>query len=150
MQSFLASIINIATNRFLLIPIGAMLAAQVIKFFYYSLRDRRIDFTMIYSTGRMPSSHSAFVSSIVTLVGLHDGFGSILFAVSMVFALIVMYDATGIRRAAGKQAEVLNRIIDEMKAKKFVQGRLKEFLGHTPVEVHAGALIGILIAVLFY
>ena len=95
----------------------------------------------------MPSSHSAFVTSLATGVGLTEGFDSTLFALAAVFALIVMYDAAGVRRAAGKQARVLNAIIEDLNRRELHPERLRELLGHTPVEVLAGALLGILIAV---
>lgn len=95
----------------------------------------------------MPSSHSAFVTSLATGVGLVEGFDSTLFALAAVFALIVMYDAAGVRRAAGKQARVLNAIIEDLNRRELHPERLRELLGHTPVEVVAGARLGVLVAI---
>ena len=98
----------------------------------------------------MPSSHTALVVSLATATGIHTGFNSPLFALSVVLASIVMYDAAGVRRAAGKQAKVINKLIVEMEVQHSVrETRLKELLGHTPLEVLAGALLGILIAYAF-
>jgi acid phosphatase family membrane protein YuiD len=100
-------------------------------------------------TGGMPSSHSAFVSGLAVAVGLLHGFSSTEFAISFVLSMIVMYDAAGLRRAAGKQAEVLNKLMAEIFQKgEFKQQRLKELLGHSPFEVLAGALLGILVALI--
>ncbi len=92
----------------------------------------------------MPSSHAASVMALSVCVGLREGFGSVLFAVTLYFSLIVMYDAAGLRRAAGRQAEILNRLIDEHYENPGVETqRLMELLGHTPFEVTIGALVGI-------
>jgi len=91
----------------------------------------------------MPSSHSAFVSSLAVAVGISSGFDSTIFALALGFAIIVMYDASGIRHAAGKQAAVLNKIVDELfHGGRIREDRLRELLGHTPVEVFAGAALG--------
>ena len=94
----------------------------------------------------MPSSHSAFVSSLATAIGLTEGFDSAIFAMSIAFAIVVMYDASGVRRAAGKQAKILNQIIESEGKNINVQEKLIELLGHTPLEVYVGAAIGIMIA----
>lgn len=94
----------------------------------------------------MPSSHSAFVTSLATAIGMTVGFDSVLFALSFAFAMIVMYDASGVRRAAGKQAKVLNAILEDLNRRELHPERLRELLGHTPFEVVVGALLGILIA----
>lgn len=99
----------------------------------------------------MPSSHSAFVSSLSTMIGVRYGFSSDLFAITAVFSLITMYDATGVRRAVGKQARVLNQLIRELNEShdpKRIYGDLKELVGHTKVEVLVGAFLGVLIALL--
>ena len=101
-------------------------------------------------TGGMPSSHAASVSSLSTMVGLHDGFRSSLFAVTLFFSLIVMYDAAGLRRAAGRHATVLNRLIDEhFKNPEEGAQKLMELLGHTPFEVFVGSLLGVAGALLW-
>jgi len=98
----------------------------------------------------MPSSHSAFASALAVAVGLDMGFESPTFALALGFALIVMYDAAGIRRAAGKQAAVLNQIVDELfHSGRLPEGRLRELLGHTPIEVLVGAALGVAVSLMF-
>lgn len=132
-------------NKVLGISIFACFFAQFIKIF--TGKEKRIDITRIFTSGGMPSSHSSFVTSLATLVGMELGFNSTEFAVVTVFALIIMYDAAGVRRAVGKQATILNQIIDDFHHTKHIeQTKLKELIGHTPLEVYSGALLGILIA----
>ncbi len=118
---------------------------QVFKFVTSSARGRRWNFRRLVETGGMPSSHSAGVAALSTAVGLREGFGSVIFAVTVYFSLIVMYDAAGLRRAAGRQATLLNRLIDShyQHDKRLVEIKLLELLGHTPLEVLAGALVGV-------
>ncbi|MFM7909339.1 MAG: divergent PAP2 family protein, partial [Microcystis sp.] len=100
------------------------------------------------SSGGMPSAHSALVGALATGVGLQMGWSSAEFAIAALFAVIVMYDAAGVRQAAGKQARILNQIIDEMfqEGKEFNEERLKELIGHTPFQVLVGLSLGIGIA----
>ena len=122
--------------------------AQVIKFFIFTIKSKKVNFKIFTTTGGMPSSHSAGVMGLATSVGLIEGFDSVFFAMSVGFALITMYDAAGVRRAAGKTAACLNRMMDDF-YKHDVQaigGKLKELLGHTPFEVIMGALFGIAFA----
>jgi len=122
--------------------------AQVLKLFTFAFVDKKFNFKIFTTTGGMPSSHSAGVMAVTTAVGFLEGFDSLLFAVSLTFALVTIYDAAGIRRAAGKQAACLNRIMDDF-YKHDVQaigGKLKELLGHTPMEVVVGSLLGIVFA----
>ena len=112
-----------------------------------SLRHRRVDLRRLATSGGMPSSHSALVLSLTTVIGSKRGLNSPEFAISAIFSVVVMYDATGVRRAAGRQAQVLNRIIDDLFHREGLrEERLRELIGHTPVEVIAGALLGILVA----
>lgn len=132
----------------LLAGVLAAFFAQVIKFFIFTIKSRKVNFKIFTTTGGMPSSHSAGVMGLATSVGLIDGFDSVLFAVAVGFALITMYDAAGVRRAAGKTAACLNKMMDDF-YKHDVQaigGKLKELLGHTPFEVIMGALFGIAFA----
>lgn len=124
--------------------------AQVLKVVLVLVKDRKIDFSRFIGSGGMPSSHSAFVMGLATAIGLTKGFSSEIFAVSAVLALVVMYDAAGVRRAAGEQAKILNQMVEEWGRQNFTntEVRLKELLGHTPMQVFAGAVLGILIAVL--
>lgn len=129
----------------------AWFVAQVLKTITYAWKDRRFDARRMVGAGGMPSSHSSWVVSLAAAVGFHDGWDSPLFAVTVVVAAIVMYDAAGVRRAAGKQAKVINELVREMKVEHTIsEERLKELLGHTPLEVFAGALLGIGIAYLFH
>lgn len=126
------------------------LVAQVIKVIVVLVVDRRLDFERLFGSGGMPSSHSAFVTGLSISIGITNGFASEIFAVSAVLALVVMYDAAGVRRAAGEHAKLLNEIIKEWANQSFqnVEVQLKELLGHTPLQVVAGALLGIVIAIL--
>jgi acid phosphatase family membrane protein YuiD len=123
------------------------LLVQLFKGFRSYARHGRWNFRRFVETGGMPSSHSAAVSALTTAVGLKEGFGSTLFGVTLYFSLIVMYDAAGLRQAAGRQAVILNRLMNE----HFVEAeadrhRLMELLGHTPLEVLVGATLGVLSA----
>lgn len=138
---------DIFQNRILLISIFSCFLAQFIKIF--TGKESKIDFRRISISGGMPSSHSSFVTALAMLVGFDKGFASTEFAMTAVFAIIVMYDASGVRRAVGKQAEILNQIVDDFFHGKFDQHeRLKELVGHTPKEVLVGAALGILIGVI--
>ena len=126
----------------------AAFTAQILKFIIFTLKTKKINFKIFSTTGGMPSSHSAGVMSLSTATGIITGFDSVIFAVAFGFALITMYDAAGLRRAAGKTAACLNRMMDDF-YKHDVQaigGKLKELLGHTPLEVIAGAFFGIGVA----
>lgn len=132
-----------------LLAMMAALLVQTMKFLTDWARHRRPNFRVLTSTGGMPSSHSAGVCALTTAIGLREGFTSTFFSVSLYFSLIVMYDATGLRRAAGTQAAVLNRIVNEVfiHHRRAGETRLKELLGHTPLEVLVGAGLGVLFAV---
>ncbi len=137
-------------NRILMVSVLAWFIAQALKVILTLLKEKKVDFTRLIGSGGMPSSHSAFVVSLATSVGITHGWDSTYFAISAVFTLIVMYDAAGVRRATGKQAMILNKIISELHRHKGIKHeRLKELIGHTPIEVFAGALLGILISYLF-
>lgn len=121
--------------------------AQSLKVLLNARRERRLDFQWFVDTGGMPSAHSAFVAALATATGVRHGFGSGLFALAAAFAIVVMADAAGLRRAAGQQAETLNRIVDDLYQTGHVRPeRLRELLGHTPVEVLSGATLGALVA----
>lgn len=121
--------------------------AQFLKVVTYRISSGRLDFRMWTSAGGMPSSHSAFVAGLATAVALLDGVQSSLFATTVVFASIVMYDASGVRQAASQQARILNQIVEELFAGHPIsEERLKELLGHTPIQVLAGAILGILVS----
>ena len=124
--------------------------AQFIKVVSVLVTDKKFDFKRFIGSGGMPSSHTSFVTSLATAVGIECGFMGAEFAISTVLALVVMYDAAGVRRAAGQQAQILNQLIEEWGTSDYKSNekRLKELLGHTPKEVFAGALLGILIALI--
>ena len=132
----------------LFVALTVPLIAQTIKFSLHLIFNKKIDFRLFTTTGGMPSAHSAFVVGLATTVGLICGFESIVFAIAVVNALVVMYDAAGVRRAAGKQAACLNRIMDDFYKHEIqeIGGRLKELLGHTPYQVFWGAILGIVYA----
>jgi len=136
-------------NRILILTVLSGLLIQALKVFLVYLKERRLNFRIFVQTGGMPSSHCASVATLSTLVGLRQGLDSPLFAVTAFFSFIVMYDAAGLRRAAGRQAMVLNRIMEDLKLGKMGDTRLRELLGHTPVEVLVGALFGIAFALVF-
>lgn len=136
----------------ILCAVSSAFFAQVIKFILFTLINRKIDFRIFTTTGGMPSSHAAGVIGLSTITGLVEGFDSMICAVAFGFALIVMYDAAGIRRAAGKTAACLNKMMDEFYNHDLqaVGGQLKEMLGHTPMEVIMGAVFGVLYAYVFH
>ncbi|HHW11649.1 MAG TPA: divergent PAP2 family protein [Firmicutes bacterium] len=122
----------------------AWLVTQVLKGLLFLIKQKKLDFRRFVGAGGMPSSHSAFVSALATGVGLTDGWASTNFALALVFALVVMYDAAGVRLAASKQAQVLNKMVQELFGEReFHHERLKELIGHTPVEVIVGSLLGV-------
>lgn len=126
----------------------ATFLAQLLKFIFYYIKHRTVNFRIFASTGGMPSSHSAAVVSTMTSIGLIAGFDSLEFAISLVFGLIVMYDAAGLRRSAGQMATQLNMLVDalyEQRPHSF-RNKLIELLGHTPLEVTMGAILGIAVS----
>lgn len=127
------------------VAFSGIIIAQFIKCLLHLIVKRKLDIRLFTTTGGMPSSHSAGVMGLSTSVGLIQGFSSIEFAIALGYAFIVMYDAAGVRRAAGKQAACLNRIIMDIYKQDLQEagGKLKELLGHTPMQVFVGALFGI-------
>ena len=114
-----------------------------------SVQRRQLDLRVLASMGGFPSSHSAMVMALTTVIGRLNGLGSPLFALALIFSLVVMYDAAGVRRAAGQQAAVLNRMIDDLfQGRGIGEQRLRELLGHTPVEVFGGAAVGVAVGIL--
>ena len=125
--------------------------AQSLKVCLYWFSEKKLNLWHFFEAGGMPSAHSASVTALTLGIALTQGWNSPLFTVSLVFALIVMYDATGVRRAAGKQAEMLNKIVDDIYANGKVRlEKLKEILGHDPIEVFAGATLALVITLLTY
>lgn len=145
------NVVNFLTGNLILnLAILAWALAQVFKVLLTLLTQRRWDWRHILSSGGMPSSHSAFVCACAASVGVISGWGSVAFAVAAVVAIVVMYDASNVRRAAGEQAKILNYMMDhwtEMKPEMFGK-ELKELLGHTPFQVLMGGLLGVAVGLL--
>lgn len=138
-------ILYVVENKYIWTPVLLWFAIQSFKVAWDLITEKKFNFKRILGAGGMPSSHSAVVTSLATLIGKNQGFDSPIFALALIFACIVMYDAAGVRRAAGKQAQLLNKIINTPGLSGLqVQERLVEVLGHTPTQVLVGALIGII------
>jgi uncharacterized protein len=132
--------------HYVYLPLLAWSVAQVTKVVRDSLRRGRLYLRGLAEMGGMPSSHTAMVTGLTAAVGRFQGVRSPLFAMALIFSFVVMYDAAGVRRAAGRQAALLNRLVDDLFAQRGVREEsLRELLGHTPVEVLVGALIGVAI-----
>lgn len=141
---------KVFNNKYLIIPIVLWFLIQTFKVITELIKTKKLNFKRIMGAGGMPSSHSAVVTSIATLIGKDAGFDSMLFALSVILACVVMYDAAGIRRAAGKQAVLLNKIVNTPGLSNLeVQEKLVEVLGHSPVQVFVGAIIGIIAGAIF-
>ncbi len=137
-------------NKLLIAALLGWFIAQFLKVIICLIQYKKFDFHRLVGTGGMPSSHSAFVTALATSAAQHCGLDSPAFAIAAVFALVVMYDAAGVRKAAGEQAKIINYMMDHWSGMTpdLFQKELKELLGHTPVEVFAGALLGILIGII--
>lgn len=134
-------------NTTIWIAVCSFAMAQLIKICIELKKTRKVNLSLLMSAGGMPSSHTSFVVSMTTAIGFKEGFDSQLFAVSAILSMIVMYDAAGVRRAAGKQAAVINMMVASLEKEGItLDKKLKELLGHSPIEVGAGAILGILIA----
>ncbi|MGL5123446.1 MAG: divergent PAP2 family protein [Fusobacteriaceae bacterium] len=143
----------IFNNRILDVVFIAWALAQAYKILTEFVVDKKISLSTIWTTGGMPSSHSSTVTALSTSIGLIYGFSGSNFAIAMIFSGIVMYDAAGIRRAAGKHAGIINRLLDKIPHNPYLTGvreeKLKELLGHTPFEVVVGAILGVIVAFFF-
>ncbi len=140
-------LVQIFHNKIFMTTISAWLIAQGIKVFIGVVSQRKFDFRWFIGTGGMPSSHAAGASCLAAAMGFEYGFSSPYFALAAAFAIVVMFDAQGVRRATGKQARILNKITEDIYWKGRVhEARLRELIGHTPVEVIAGFATGVLIA----
>lgn len=139
---------NILDNQVLLVALAACLLAQVLKVTIELVKNGKVSVRILVTAGGMPSAHSAFVTALATGVGQTLGWETPEFAVAAIFAIIVMYDAAGVRQAAGKQARILNQIIDELfqEHPEFNEDRLKELLGHTPFQVIVGSTLGVAVS----
>ncbi|MBD1907109.1 divergent PAP2 family protein [Funiculus sociatus GB2-A5] len=141
---------HILENHVLVVATLACLIAQASKIIVELVQHGKVNVRVLVTTGGMPSAHSALVTALATGIGQTLGWASTEFALATIFAVIVMYDAAGVRQAAGKQARILNQIIDELfqEHPKFNEDRLKELLGHTPFQVIVGSALGIAVSCL--
>lgn len=136
--------------RAILLPLMCGLVAQMLKVLAHYVRNREINLNKATEPGGMPSSHSAAIVALCTVVGFEAGVNSMVFAVTFLLSLVIMYEAAGVRRAAGEQAEVLNRMLDEFyHGGRVSEDRVRELIGHTPFEVFVGAAMGFTAALLF-
>lgn len=134
-------------NKILMTTLSAWIIAQTIKVTTGVIRQKRFDFRWFVGTGGMPSAHATGASCLATAVGLEHGFNSAYFALAASFAIVVMFDAQGVRRATGRQARILNKITEDIYWQgRINESRLRELIGHTPIEVIVGFFLGILIA----
>lgn len=141
---------DLLTNPFLLTSLSSWLVAQVLKVIINACIHKKIIWERLVGDGGMPSGHSATVSSLAVVTGLLCGFGTFQFAATAILAIIVCHDAMGVRQEAGKQAVMLNEIIQILEAEDLPEVKLKELVGHTPLQVIAGVLIGIANACVMY
>lgn len=140
---------ELASNKIFITTLSAWIVAQTMKVTIGFIRQKKMDFRWFIGTGGMPSSHAAGASCLATAIGLQCGFDSVYFALAASFAIVVMFDAQGVRRATGRQARILNKMTEDI----YWQGRIKEnqlreLVGHTPIEVIVGFLLGVVMAFL--
>ncbi len=136
--------------RYLIVTFGTWFFIQLFKLIYDLVTTKKFNFKRILGAGGMPSSHSAVVVALCTMVGKEYGINSAIFGIAVIFAFVVMYDAAGVRRAAGKQAKLLNKIVQTPGLTNVeVTEKLQEVLGHTPIQVFVGALIGFIVGMIF-
>ncbi len=146
MQEILAQIIK---NKIFITTLSAWIIAQTIKVTTGIIKEKRFDFRWFVGTGGMPSSHAAGASCLATAIGFEYGFDTVYFALAASFAIVVMFDAQGVRRSSGRQAHILNKIMEDIYWQgKIHEGRLRELVGHTPIEVIVGFVLGVVIALL--
>ena len=145
MNSFTAFI----QNKYIYIPFLLWFGIQLFKLIYDLITTKKFNFKRIMGAGGMPSSHSAVVVGLATLIGKYEGVNSAIFGLAFIVAFVVMYDACGVRRAAGKQAALLNKLVETPGLTGVqVSEKLVEVLGHTPVQVIVGALIGVVVGLI--
>jgi len=143
--------LQLGRNKVFIVTLLSWFFAQLIKVLLGVIEEKRFNFKWLVGTGGMPSSHCAGAAAFATALGLEFGFDSSIFAIGLVFAIVTMFDAQGSRRAIGKQAELLNKIFEDVYIKKPIkEERLIELIGHTPVQVLAGGVIGAVLGYLLY
>lgn len=144
------SVLEFIQNKYIYVPVLTWVGIQIFKVLYELYKTKKFNFRRIMGAGGMPSSHTGVVVSLATLIGKNEGVGSPIFALSLIFAFVVMYDAAGVRRAAGKQAHLLNQLIETPGLTGLqVQEKLVEVLGHSPIQVFVGAIIGVIMGLIF-
>ena len=142
-------LLEILNNRIIQVGFLAWAIAQALKVLLTLIISKKFDTSRMWGSGGMPSSHSSTTCALMMMIGFSEGFDSAMFALAFAFSAIVMYDAAGVRRSTGKNAAVLNRLIDDLyKDGSFHEEHLKELVGHTPIQVLAGAMLGIIIGTL--
>jgi len=144
---------GILSNQFFIVSVSSWFVAQFLKTLIYAIEHKKLDLSRLFGDGGMPSGHSATVSSLAMLAALVYGTDSFQFAVTVILAIIVCHDAMGVRLETGKQAIVINELVeafDLLSPKKFSEANLKEFVGHTPIQVIAGILLGIVNACVMF
>lgn len=143
------SLLGFIQNKYIYVPFLLWLGIQLFKLIYDLVTTKKFNFKRIMGAGGMPSSHSAVVTGLATLIGKYQGVDTPIFAVALILAFVVMYDACGVRRAAGKQAALLNKLIETPGLTGVqVSEKLVEVLGHTPIQVFVGALIGVVVGLI--
>ena len=141
--------IDFITNKYIFIPFLLWLGIQLFKVLWDYKRDKKFNIKRFLGAGGMPSSHSAVVVGLATLIGKYEGVNSAIFGLAFIVAFVVMYDACGVRRAAGKQAALLNKLVETPGLTGVqVSEKLVEVLGHTPIQVIVGALIGVVVGLI--
>ncbi|HBG60432.1 MAG: hypothetical protein A2243_06200 [Omnitrophica WOR_2 bacterium RIFOXYA2_FULL_38_17] len=142
---------SIFNNKILVITMVVWAIAQGLKVFVGVVREKKFNFKWFIGTGGMPSSHAAGATALAVSCGLQEGFSSVIFALAAVFAMVTMFDAQGVRRSAGQQAVILNQILEDIYLKGELENkRLLELIGHTPLQVIIGSILGMVLAVFFY
>ena len=140
---------QLVENKIFMATLSAWLIAQMIKVGIGVIREKKFDFRWFVGTGGMPSSHATGASCLATAIGLEYGFNSVYFALAASFAIVVMFDAQGVRRASGRQARILNKVMEDIYWQgRIKENRLRELIGHTPIEVIIGFCLGIIIAII--
>ena len=143
------TLMDFVTNKYIYVPVLLWFFIQTFKVFCDLVTQKKFDFKRIMGAGGMPSSHTAIVVSLATMIGKYEGVDTAIFALSLIFSFVVMYDAAGVRWAAGKQAKLLNKIVETPGLSSVeVQEKLVEVLGHTPIQVIVGAVIGVLVGII--
>lgn len=141
-------LVGFVQNKYIYVPFFLWFGIQLFKLIYDLVTTKKFNFKRIMGAGGMPSSHSAVVTGLATLVGKYEGVNTPIFAIALILAFVVMYDACGVRRAAGKQATLLNKLIETPGLSGVqVSEKLVEVLGHTPIQVFVGALIGFIVGI---